>query len=249
MVMENAAQLGRCIFNTATDITLFGRVIHRLAPGHEVLMQQALQDLANSGFVLPEPAQLEWLVLGNIRTDIATLDIGRARVPWWRIALMIWTGAGCSARANHPAHAMRCRRQSVASAYQEMRTILEVGLRAGCDPASSWQTRALRFGSALHTLQDSYSTAHACRINNGDPHSPIIDMHTYPSRQHPISTKKDEVWPDATRTALKPEAAAAVTATVAALRMFVTQSLGDLERFLQNYVAFRGDIAAVCHPI
>lgn len=211
-------------------------------------MRQAFKDLTAVGYQLPAAVDPNWLILGNVRTDIPTLEIDFAEVPWWRIARMIWIGSGCSAEANHPAHSMRCRKQSVAEAYHQMREVLCDGLKAGCNPELDWQTRALRFGSAMHTLQDSYALPHCSRIDNGDPHSAIIDMHTYPSRQHPIQAAKDDIWQDHDKTALRPEAAASVTATVAALKMFASQSLAELDRFLQNYVAFREDIATIRQP-
>lgn len=240
--------LRRCAFNTGTDITLWGRVIHRLEQGHEILMQRAFDELATLGVQFPSEIDPNWLTLGNIRTDIDTLEIEERLVAWWRIVKMIVVGSTCSEAANHPAHAMRCRRQKISEAYAATRQTIIDGFRAGCDPTLSWQARALRFGSALHTLQDSYATGHCQRVDNGDPHSPIIDFYTYPSRRHPISTARDDIWQDSEKTALKREAAAAITATVAALRLFISQSLDGLDHFLQNYLAFREDISAAYHP-
>lgn len=157
---------------------------------------------------------------------------------------LVLDGFSCKC-GNHPTHAMRCRRQSVVEAYQHMRHHIQSHMQAGCDTTLDWETRALRFGSALHTLQDSYCLAHAARIDNADPHAPLINMYTYPSAQHPFSTKKDEVWQDRLQTAFKPEAAAAITATIAALKIFSTQSAHQIEPFLAQYLAFREDIARV----
>jgi hypothetical protein len=129
-----------------------------------------------------------------------------------------------------------------------MKNIIRKGLQAGCDKSLSWKERALRFGSALHTLQDSYCTAHARRIDNGDPHSPIIDMYTFPSWHHPISTERDSVWQDRDKTSFKPEAAAAISATVAALRIFSEQSTQTVSGFMEQYLSFREDIAKQFHP-
>ncbi len=209
-------------------------------------MRQAFDDLAASGPLLPSDIDIDWLILGNIRTDVRTIGPDR-KVPWWYLLELIPELINCK-RARHPAHAMRCHGQPVAVAYAEMREIIDIGFRAGCDPVLSWEDRALRFGSALHTLQDSYCTAHAARIDNSDPHSPLIDMFTYPSSQHPLTTKRDKVWQDTEQTAFKPEAAAAITATVAALHIFATQQPDSIEPFLQQYLAFREDIADVRHP-
>ncbi|NDJ84562.1 MAG: hypothetical protein GYB66_01620 [Chloroflexi bacterium] len=209
-------------------------------------MRQALRDLAASGQDLPAGVDPALLTLGNVRTDIPSIDLDR-RISLWKVAAMIAEGIGCR-QANHPVHAMRCRGQAVAEAYAQMREIVAEKMAAGCDSKHSWQDRALRFGSALHTLQDSYCTGHAQRIDNADPHAPIIDMFTYPSHQHPIISKKDDPWQDRAKTAFKPEAAAAISATVAALKIFVAQSPGAIEGFMEQYLSFRADIAKAHHP-
>ena len=209
-------------------------------------MQQALRDFESSGNQLPGEVEAMWLTYGNARTDLPTLEVDR-KLPLYRLIKFIWEGIGC-AKAQHPAHAMRCRRQPVSDAYQTMKAIIYKGFQAGCDNSLSWQERALAFGSALHTLQDSYCTAHARRIDNGDPHSPIIDMYTFPSWQHPISTYRDSVWQDREKTSFKPEAAAAITATVSALRIFSEQSAQKVTDFIEQYLPFREDIAQQFHP-
>lgn len=218
-------------------------------------MHQALQDLATSTHKLPADVDPNWLILGNIRTDVPHIEADR-QVSWLHflpmlglifhpVTSLIIDRCGWD---EHPPHAMRCRKQPVMAAYTRMKERVDMGLRAGCDPTLSWEARAIRFGCALHTIQDSYCTAHAARIDNGDPHSPLIDMYTYPSRQHPITTSKDSVWQSKDKTAFKPEAAAAITATVAALRIFVNQQPEAIEPFLQQYLAFRQDIADRRHP-
>lgn len=205
-------------------------------------MRQSLAHFEKQGGQLPSAVDPAWLTLGNVRTDVPGLAPDR-RVSWRAILAMLWRGITCH-QAEHPAHAMRCRGQSVADAYQQMRDILLRGFQAGCDPEQDWQARALAFGGMLHTLQDSYCVAHAARIDNGDPTSPLIDMYTYPSRQHPLTTRRDGVWQDAARTAFRPDAAAAIQATVVALGYFAAQSVTSVDDFLDRYVAFRPDIRA-----
>lgn len=209
-------------------------------------MEQALRDFETSGNHLPSEVEAIWLTFGNTCTDLPDLEPDR-KLPLFRLVQFIWQGFGCE-KARHPVHAMRCRSQPVSDAYQSMKTVIRKGLQAGCDKSLSWKERALRFGSALHTLQDSYCTAHARRIDNGDPHSPIIDMYTFPSWQHPISTYRDSVWQNREQSSFKPEAAAAITATVAALRIFSEQSSQKVTDFIDQYLPFREDIARQFHP-
>lgn len=203
-------------------------------------MRQSLLNLEAAGVELPAAVDDKWLTLGNVRTDIPTIDLDR-RVSWWDIVTAVWRGTTCMS-AQHPAHAMRCRGQSVRAAYQEMIEIVESGFMAAVNDKLSWEDRSMAFGSTLHTIQDSYCSAHAQRINNGDPASPLIDMYTYPSYQHPITTPKDGVWQDKNRTAFKPEAAAAIHTTVEALKFFVRQSVNGLDDFMGTYISFRPDI-------
>ncbi|MCI0713979.1 MAG: hypothetical protein L0154_27730 [Chloroflexi bacterium] len=212
----------------------------RIDEGHEALMRQSLLNLKAAGFKMPAAVDEAWLTLGNVRTDIPAIDLDR-HVSWWEIVKAIWRGTTCFA-AEHPAHAMRCRGESVRMAYQEMIDTIEAGFAAAVNENLSWQQRSLRFGSVLHTIQDSYCTAHAQRIDNGDPASPLIDMYTYPSRHHPLTTVRDGVWQDKNCTAFKPEAAAAIHTTVEALKFFVRQSLTGLDLFMDTYFAFRPDI-------
>lgn len=220
--------------------------IARLHEGHEILMQRALDLLAQQRVSLPEAVDPMWLTLGNVRTDVPELDVD-ANAPLWSILRLIAEGFFCS-KANHPRHAMRCKYQTVTDAYQQMMRIVRKRFTAGCDDTETWEARALSFGSGLHTLQDSYCIAHSARIDNGDPHAAIIDMYTWPSRQHPFTTKKDSPWQDAAKTALRPDAAAAVTATVAALKIFVAQDTRLLVSFFEQYLSFRQDIALQRHP-
>ncbi|MCB9437984.1 MAG: hypothetical protein H6673_13490 [Anaerolineales bacterium] len=212
-----------------------------LPEGHEALMRQAFESSA-----LPTEVDPAWLILGNVRTDFPTVQADH-RQSIWHLLKLVSDGFSCK-RGNHPIHAMRCRGQVVADAYSQMRQRVLDMMYKGCDAKLDWETRALSFGSALHTLQDSYCTAHAARIDNSDPHSPIINMHTYPSQQHPLSTQKDVVWQDPQQTAFKPDAAAAITATIAALKIFNAQKTDQIEPFLAHYLAFREDIAHVYTP-
>jgi hypothetical protein len=238
--------LGRCSFYTSATITLFGLTLTNLDEGHEILMARAISDLQAEGYTLPEAVDPMWLTLGNVRTDIPTLTTAR-RVSLLPILKLLWNGFFCS-KHDHPRHAMRCKGQQVPDAYAHMRRILRERFTEGCDPTRSWQERALSFGSGLHTLQDSYCIAHTTRIDNGDAYSALIDMHTWPSREHPFTTKKDAVWQDAAQTALRPDAAAAVMATAAALKIFIAQDVTSLDEFFAQYVAFREDIARQRHP-
>lgn len=217
-----------------------------MEPGHEILMARAIAELEHDGVALPTAVEPEWLTLGNVRTDIPTLTKER-RVSIFPILKLLYNGYFCS-RHDHARHAMRCKGQPVPEAYQHLRRILRERFTAGCDGSRSWQARALDFGSGLHTLQDSYCIAHTTRIDNGDPHAALIDMHTWPSKEHPFTTKKDAVWQDKEETALRPDAAAAVVATVAALKIFVAQDTSLLDDFFAQYVAFREDIARQRHP-
>lgn len=219
---------------------MLGRVILRFEEGHEALMRQALEDFAKQGGQLPSEVDPMLLTLGNVRTDVPNIQLDR-KTPWWWIVRMMVTGMTCVG-GKHPAHAMRCRGKSVASAYAEMIALIRQGFETGCDESASWETRALAFGSMLHTLQDSYCIAHATRIDNNDPSSPIIAMHVYPSPEHPFKTSKDAVWHDKQKTAFKPYAAAAISATVEALKFFAAQNLEGLDDFIQTYLSFRGDI-------
>lgn len=204
-------------------------------------MRQAFQTIT-----LPAEVDPDWLILGNVRTDFPAIQSDR-RQSIWQLLKLVLDGFSCK-RGKHPIHAMRCRGQAVADAYSYMRQRIIEMMHKGCDARLDWETRALAFGSALHTLQDSYCIAHAARIDNGDPHSPVINMHTYPSQQHPLSTQKDVVWQDTQQTAFKPDAAAAITATIAALKIFSTQTADQIEPFLAHYLAFREDIAHVYTP-
>lgn len=208
-------------------------------------MRRSLDMLVQNGQSLPSQVDPVWLTLGNVRTDMPIINVDK-RVSWLAITKLVWAGMRCTPD-HHPAHSMRCRQQTVANAYQLLRERLHQHFLWGCDAALSWQERALAFGSGLHTLQDSYCIAHCSRIDNGDPQSPIVDMHTYPSRQHPITTKRDSVWADADETAFRPDAAAAIAATVVALQIFVAQNATLIEPFLAKYVAFRADIAQPLH--
>ena len=212
----------------------------RFAEGHGALMRQALADLAQHGVTLPADVQPDLLTLGNIRRDIPHIEMDR-NISWTVLAVMLWRGITCL-NAHHPEHAMRCRNMSVNTAYTQMVQIIRHGFEQGCDANLSWDERTLSFGAMLHTLQDSYCIAHAGRIDNADPTSPLIDMYTYPSVQHPITTRKDSVWQDKAQTAFKPYAASAIQATVAALKIFASQSLDGLEPFMQTYLAYRPDI-------
>lgn len=214
--------------------------------GHEALMRRALAQLADEGVRLPPDVQPIWLTLGNVQTDLPSIDETQ-RVPIWHVARLVLEGMVCTPD-HHPRHAMRCRRQSVGDAYGLMRERLIWQFERGCDATLSWHERSLAFGGGLHTLQDSYCIAHAARIDNGEPTSPMVDMYTYPSRQHPFTTKRDSVWQDADQTAFRPDAAAAITATVAALKIFVRQDTTQIEPFLTRYVLLRADIAQQLHP-
>lgn len=221
-------------------------MIARSPEGHEALMRRSLDIITQNGQHLPADVNPVWLTLGNVRTDMPTIDVDK-RVSWLDVSKLVLAGMHCPPD-HHPAHSMRCRHQTVADAYQLMRKRLVHYFSMGCDATLSWQDRALAFGSGLHTLQDSYCIAHCARIDNGDPHAAIVDMHTYPSRQHPITTKRDSVWADADETAFRPDAAAAISATVAALKIFVAQNTAHIEPFLAKYVTFRADIAQQLHP-
>ena len=214
--------------------------------GHEILMQHAFDQLARDGLVFNADVDPNWLTLGNVRTDLPALDVNR-RVSIFPVLKLLVDGFLCS-KADHPRHAMRCKHQAVPDAYQQMIEILRRKMIAGCDATQSWEARALIFGSAMHTLQDSYCIAHALRVDNGDPHAAVIDMYTWPSREHPFTTQKDAVWADASQTALRKDAAAAVVATVAALKIFIAQDVALIDAFLDQYVSFREDIAAQRHP-
>lgn len=218
----------------------------RFGEGHEHLMRQAVADFETQGGKLPPDVQLDWLILGNVRTDIPNIQTDK-RVSAWEIIVMAVRGASCK-YGDHPSHAMRCRKQKVAEAYPLLRETIKRGFIKGCDSSLSWEDRALAFGSALHTLQDSYCIAHAGRVDNAVPTSPIIAMYTYPSKQHPITTQRDNVWQDEGQTAFKPEAAAAITATVAAFHIFASQSVDEIGTFLDRYVTFREDIARTLYP-
>ena len=231
---------GRCAFYTGVYVTVFGLIVFRVDEGHEALMRQSLLNLSAEGFELPTVVDHSWLTLGNVRTDIPVIDLDK-HVSWREIVKAVWRGTTCFA-AQHPAHSMRCRGESVRMAYQEMTETVETGFAAAVNQSLSWEQRSLRFGSVLHTIQDSYCTAHVQRIDNGDPASPLIDMYTYPSRQHPLTTVRDGVWQDRNCTAFKPEAAAAIHTTVEALKFFVRQSLNGLDKFMDTYLAFRPDI-------
>lgn len=203
-------------------------------------MRQALVDLEKQGVPLPAEVNTDLLVLGNIRRDIPHIEMDR-NVSWTALAIMMWQGITCR-NAHHPEHAMRCRTMSVNDAYTEMLQIIRHGFTEGCNTQRPWDERTLAFGGMLHTLQDSYCIAHAGRIDNAEPTSPLIDMYTYPSRHHPLTTSKDGVWQDKAKTAFKPYAASAIQATVAALKIFAVQSLDGLDQFMDTYVAYRPDI-------
>lgn len=221
-------------------------MIARTDEGHEVLMHRALKQLDQEGFQLHHEVDPMWLTLGNVRTDVPGIELDR-RVSLWQALTLLSEGFLC-AKADHPRHSMRCKNQSVPAAYAQMRHFIKQGIEASCDAEQSWQQRALRFGGAMHTLQDSYCIAHALRIDNGDPFSPLIDMYTWPSREHPFTTKKDAIWADAEETALRPDAAAALTATVEALKIFVRQDVDPINNFLAHFLNFREDIAIQRHP-
>ncbi|MBI5931368.1 MAG: hypothetical protein HY862_18820 [Chloroflexi bacterium] len=219
----------------------------RFGEGHEYLMRQAVADFEAHDGKLPPEVNPDWLTLGNVRTDIANIQLDKL-VSAQAVIIMAARGVTCK-YGEHASHAMRCRKQKVAEAYPHLRETIRRGFAKGCESSLSWEERALAFGSALHTLQDSYCTAHAGRIDNGVPTSPIIAMYTYPSKQHPITTRRDDVWQDADHTAFKPEAAASIVATVAALQIFASQSAEGIETFLDRYVAFREDIAETLNPV
>lgn len=205
-------------------------------------MRQAYQDFLHNGGILSPEVDFNWLILGNIRTDVASRSL-EPQLPLPKLAVMFLDGL-LNKNFPHHVHAMRKRTEAIPDAYQKMRMILCDKMTVGCDPSRSWEDRALDFGSALHTLQDSYCTAHTARMDNGDPYSPIMAMHTYPSREHPFSTHRDAVWADEAKTAFKPEAAAAIAATVEALKIFAAQSPEGIARFLDRYVLFRADLYA-----
>lgn len=208
-------------------------------------MRRALHDFDQSGGRLPPEVNPMWLTLGNVQTDLADITLQEDRLanrlPALKMSRLLVAGI-FSSHFPHAEHAMRSRGQSLKAAYAELRESLEERLSEGCNPVLSWQKRALRFGSGLHTLQDSYCTGHAERIDNGEATSPLIDMFTYPSRRHPLTTTRDNVWQDKQKTAFKPEAAAAILATVAALDIFATQDPTKIEPFVTRYLAFRPDI-------
>lgn len=213
-------------------------MVFRADEGHEAIMRQAFTDLAAAGYELPVAVDPDWLILGNVQTDIPTISLDR-RVSWRVIVQAVWRGTTCIA-AEHPAHAMRCRGQSVSDAYAQMIQLIRQRFEAGVDPSRTWEERARQFGSALHTIQDSYCTAHAQRIQNAEPTSPLIDMFTYPSKQHPFTTSRDGVW-EGSR--FKPEAAAAILTTVQALKkFFVPQTVEYLDEFAHDYLSFRPEI-------
>lgn len=216
-------------------------------------MRQAVHDLRSDGTQLPAEVNPDWLTLGNVRTDIASLEMDRkyplARIAWGAGHSVVTSVTSAHLPENvahfpHYRHAMRSRGQPLAESHILMCNYVRDCMHKGLQEGLSWQQRALAFGSALHTLQDSYCTAHAARINNGEPTSPIIDMFCYPSRQHPITTRRDGIWADKQKTAFKPEAAAAITSTVAALRIFIRQAPEEIEPFIARYLPFRGDIRA-----
>lgn len=217
-----------------------------LERGHEILMERAIAELEQDGIPLPIEVEPSWLTLGNVRTDLPTMT-STGQVELMPVLKLLWDGFNCS-KHDHPRHAMRCKNQTVPNAYAHMCRIVRDRFTEGCDAQKSWQARALSFGSGLHTLQDSYCIAHTMRIDNGDPHAALIDMHTWPSKEHPFTTKKDAVWQDTEQTALRPDAAAAVVATVAALRIFIAQDTSLLDNFFEQYLAFREDIALQRHP-
>lgn len=237
---HNFKYKGWCIFYTGVNVTLLGKTVLRFEEGHAALMRQAFHDLRQDRVNLPSEVDPELLILGNIRRDIPHIEPHR-NVSWTALVVMMWQGITCR-NAQHPEHAMRCLNVSVDDAYAEMVKVIRRGFTEGCDASLSWKQRTRAFGGMLHTLQDSYCTAHAGRIDNADATSPLIDMYTYPSRQHPFTTRKDSVWQDKAKTTFKPYAGAAIQATVAALKIFSTQSLAGIDQFMQTYVSYRPDI-------
>lgn len=215
--------------------------------GHEVLTRRAIQDFQTSGKTFPENINPVWFVLGNVRTDVPNLKEDK-KLSFFRFVRMFWQGL-TDKKFPHHLHAMRLRETPMPQAYQRFRTGLLERMQKGCDASLSWEERALSFGSALHTLQDSYCVAHTQRVDNGDAHAPLIALHTYPSREHPLMTQKDSVWADEAHTAFKPEAAAAIAATVEALKIFATQSPEHIEEFLNHYIPFRADLYEDTEPV
>ncbi len=187
-----------------------GHTLKTLPEGHAVLMREAFARF--SGTLTHQDA----ILLGNQRADLplarsdGTISLWGIFAALFRAQLLPKYHHGMRQYWHHPTRNLP--KVQLALYHRLMRAITEP------DPAYA----AELFGQALHTLQDTYTIGHTERENNADVFSPMVRLHTSPSKAHPFISPNDTVWTDESETTLTPPAEAAIQATVAALELWET---------------------------
>jgi|GEM_PF-5646988 len=225
------------LFFTAATITFLGFRLKQLKEGHAVLMQRAFVTYQKT---LSAELNQQRMILGNQRTDVPALrDNGTVSVLGITWALVLAQTVpkyrhGMRQPWHHPTNNLWRVQQAL---YDQLLLALTTP-----DPDLASE----QFGSALHTLQDTYTIGHTDRINNGDPFSPIIRLNYSPSRAHPFISPNDTVWANEEQQTLTPPAQAAVQATHAAFDLWselwcasAVTARPIIEAFVKRYVPVR----------
>jgi hypothetical protein len=208
---------------TAARVVVFGRTLTELKPGHRILLEAAFEQLPDD---LPLDKSL--VILGCQRTDLPMLRPNGTVSPiglvdgLLRAQLLPKYHHGMRQSWHHP----------VKSVQKIQRSLYERLLKAVTEDSSEL------LGQALHTLQDSYTIGHTERENNADVFSPMVRTHYSPSKAHPFINPHDA--PLDANGSLKPEAQAAVTATIAAIELWCRVRHFDdpaphIQKFVEKY--------------
>ncbi len=222
------------LFFSAARLVWLGHTWKTFEEGHAVLVREALARWSGD---LPPGIDPDRMILGNQRMDMPRKRADGSIGPWG-LALALWQAQ--TKRKYH--HAMRQPWHHPTRGLPEVQDALNVRLlRAIRTPAPLQASEYL--GAALHTLQDTYTRSHAQRADPADPCSPLCHLHYSPSKTHPLISPDDRVWLDEAETQLKPEAEAAIVATIDAFALFAAhwpqvtpQTEADVADFVARYV-------------
>ncbi|MFP4322003.1 MAG: hypothetical protein ACLFTK_06075 [Anaerolineales bacterium] len=217
------------LFFSSAGVVWLGRTWHTFEEGHAVLTREALR---RWGGQLPDGIDAQRIILGNQRMDMPHKRADGSISPVG-LALALLQAQTLPKYQ----HAMRQPWNHPTRNLHRVPASLRARLRSAMTTTDPPQASEY-FGNALHTLQDSYTRSHAQRLDPTDPYSPLCRLHYSPSKAHPLISPDDRVWADAEATQLKPEAEAAIQATLAAFELFTQHWRGDDKAITDGINAF-----------